>query len=623
MLMEWLSSQPFTDDLSSSLASVGARKRRFTRGHSDKSLKKPLQYSPWNGAFTFWYKKHLITFRSMQREDPFLSSKEDMSISCIGRSSKILKELLNECREKYLASVKNKTTIFKHDNGSWDKKNAVAIRQSNSVIIDQKEKTALLEDIKGFLESQPWYSAKGIPHRKGYLFYGPPGTGKSSLSMLIAGECDLDIYILKLSRLDDDSLDDLFGALPERCLVLLEDIDAVDATHSRQHRTVTLRQGDTSSFVKENLHGKVSLSALLNTIDGIGSQEGRLLIMTTNHLERLDEALIRPGRVDMKLELGLTTHDINAQLFFNTFERSAPNDKDKAEEDKELKEIAEEFANKVPENEFSPAEIQLFLVANRKSPAMAVHSLQGWIAKVREEKTTSSIPSLGMTTLHHNGFSGKSFGTIDSSAAQRAPALTNNTADNGAIAQDLLSQDVATTDVIFASQSGIFPYNSTAAQRAPALSNYTADGAMAYDAVGRYRHDWVAAPSPSESGGSGRVQNVALNEAHSSPATPQDCVQARETTNTVAVLETSKTVEKSHCCSCQVIEDIRGICMRERIPSVQLRIQCKKFEPSSLTICRLRRACCSPTSLISRHVEVSLLFKTIRQTNFLTCCSSS
>lgn len=513
--MAWISSQPFADDLSSSLASVGARKRRFARGHSDKSLKKPLQYSPWNETFSFWYKKRLITFRSMQREDPFNSSKEDISISCIGRSSKILKDLLNECREKYLASVKNKTTIFKHCNGGWDKKNAVAIRQSNSVVIDQKEKTELLEDIKDFLESQPWYSGKGKPHRRGYLFYGPPGTGKSSLSLLIAGECDLDIYILKLSRLDDDLLDELFSALPDRCLVLLEDIDAVDAAHSR---LVTPRQDHTSSSVKEG-HGKVSLSALLNAIDGIGSQEGRLLIMTTNHVDCLDEALIRAGRVDVKLELGLTTHDINAQLFFNTFESGAPNDEDKAEKDKRLKKMAEEFAKKVPDREFSPAEIQLFLLANRKSPHLAVQNVQDWMATVREEKIR------------------------------------------------------------------------------------------------------LTKPAPRQESFSDTVHNALLNEPHSSHATPQDSAQAREGTDTVAALEASSMAEKSHCCSCQVIEDIRNVCMREREPSVQSRVRSERSKQLLLTIFRLRRACCSTTSLTSRPIGALIAIEVIRRTEFLVCCS--
>jgi chaperone BCS1 len=90
--------------------------------------------------------------------------------------------------------------------------------------------------------------------------------------------------------MNDDSLDELFTTLPARCVILLEDIDSVNATHSRRRGAVT-----TGSSAKEKSEGKVSLSALLNTIGGVDSQEGRLLIMSTNHVERLDAALIRPG----------------------------------------------------------------------------------------------------------------------------------------------------------------------------------------------------------------------------------------------------------------------------------------------------------------------------------------
>jgi chaperone BCS1 len=148
------------------------------------------------------------------------------------------------------------------------------------------------------------------------------------LSLSIARECDLDIYILNLSSVDEDSLRNLCTELPACCVILLEDIDAVNATHSRQHGTETPGQDDTTSSAKEKPEGKVSLSALLNAIDGVGSQQGRLLIMTTNHVERLDAALIRPGRVDMKLELGLTTHDINAQLFFTIFRSNVSDEKE-------------------------------------------------------------------------------------------------------------------------------------------------------------------------------------------------------------------------------------------------------------------------------------------------------
>ena len=89
----------------------------------------------------------------------------------------------------------------------------------------------------------------------------------------------------------------------------------VDATQSRQHGMVKTGQDETGSSTMGKSQGRVSLSALLNVLDGVGSQEGRVLIMTTNHAERLDAALIRPGRVDMKLELGYANQDINARLF--------------------------------------------------------------------------------------------------------------------------------------------------------------------------------------------------------------------------------------------------------------------------------------------------------------------
>jgi mitochondrial chaperone BCS1 len=123
--------------------------------------------------------------------------------------------------------------------------------------------------------------------------YGPPGTGKSSLSLSIAGDCDLDIYIISVTGLDDNSLRELFAELPARCVVLLEDIDAATATHSRQRDATPTK--DNGKFGNEKSGEELSISALLNAIDGVGSQEGRLLIMTINYLEHLDAALIRPG----------------------------------------------------------------------------------------------------------------------------------------------------------------------------------------------------------------------------------------------------------------------------------------------------------------------------------------
>jgi chaperone BCS1 len=314
---------------------------------------------------------------------------EEISVSCIGRSPGVLREFFSECRAEYLNLLKNKTSVFEHRDGDWKKTRAIDIRPLDTVILDEKKKTALLEDIKAFLDPQTraWYSRRGIPYRKGYLLYGPPGTGKSSLSLSIAGACDLDIYILNISSVDDSSLGELFTELPTHCVILLEDIDAVDTTQSRQRGTVKTGQDETSSSTKGKSQGRVSLSALLNVLDGVGSQEGRVLIMTTNHAERLDAALIRPGRVDMKLELGYTNQDINARLFCALFMRddTLPDGSRRGDEDT-LRKLMTEFANKMPEQEFSPAEIQSFLLEYTRSPHMAVENVQEWVVRTREGK---------------------------------------------------------------------------------------------------------------------------------------------------------------------------------------------------------------------------------------------
>jgi chaperone BCS1 len=141
----------------------------------------------------------------------------------------------------------------------------------------------------------------------------------------------------------------------------------------------------------------VSLSSLLNVLDGVGSQEGRVLIMSTNHVERLDDALIRPGRVDMTLELGLTNRDINTRIFRAIFMRDNTSpDRKPIEDEAMLAKLAGEFA-KVPEQEFSQADIQLFLLKYRESPHMAVEHVEEWVMKTREGKRQIKRADSGMS----------------------------------------------------------------------------------------------------------------------------------------------------------------------------------------------------------------------------------
>jgi chaperone BCS1 len=160
-------------------------------------------------------------------------------------------------------------------------------------VLDEGVKECIVDDLKAFLETRTWYLDRGIPYRRGYLLYGPPGTGKSSFIQALAGELDFNIAILNVNErgLTDDRLNHLLTNIPQRTIVLLEDADAAFTNR---------RQADGDGYSGPT----VTFSGLLNALDGVGSAEGRIIFLTTNHVERLDEALIRPGRVDMPVKFG-------------------------------------------------------------------------------------------------------------------------------------------------------------------------------------------------------------------------------------------------------------------------------------------------------------------------------
>jgi chaperone BCS1 len=159
-------------------------------------------------------------------------------------------------------------------------------------------------DVKDFLSRQQWYVDRGIPYRRGYLLFGPPGSGKSSFIQALAGELDFGVAMINLSEMGmtDDKLAYLLTKLPKRSLLLLEDADAA---------FVNRRQRDTDGYSGAN----VTFSGLLNALDGVAAGEERIAFLTTNHIERLDPALIRPGRVDMMLKIGEATPFQAAQMW--------------------------------------------------------------------------------------------------------------------------------------------------------------------------------------------------------------------------------------------------------------------------------------------------------------------
>ena len=380
MVLAWISSHDLHKRARSTIALVDQKPRYIC---DTLESKKPLKFAPWNGSFRFFWKNNLIFCKTQQRNEGF-QKEQEIILSCFSRSPRSLHEFLLECRNRYLDEVQNKTTIYQHRGDYWSKIMTKKTRPLSTVILNEKVKQPLLDDIREFLDpkTRRWFTNHGIPYRRGYLFYGPPGTGKSSFSESIAGEFGLDIYIIRIPAMNDEILDALFASLPPRCFVLLEDIDAVGTT-----RSIDFAGLDNKSTTS----GKtVSLSGLLNTLDGVASQEGRIVIMTTNHVEKLDEALIRPSRIDKQVNFRAADTGMVIELFTFVFKNEALNE---PKSNQAVSQLAKEFADHLGGLELSPAQIVAYLFQYRHSPVAAIQHCAAWVMAHQTEGIGCPAPT--------------------------------------------------------------------------------------------------------------------------------------------------------------------------------------------------------------------------------------
>lgn len=158
----------------------------------------------------------------------------------------------------------------------------------------------------------------GIPYRRGYLLHGPPGGGKTSFIQALAGELDYNLCILNLSErgLTDDRLHLVLSIIPARCILVLEDIDSAfsgrNPSAEKGYRYIVFA-------LIMRYQSSITLSGFLNALDGVVASEDRIIFMTTNHPEKLDPALIRPGRVDVKEYFGLATPYQTKEMFLRFY----------------------------------------------------------------------------------------------------------------------------------------------------------------------------------------------------------------------------------------------------------------------------------------------------------------
>ncbi|CAN1313357.1 AAA-ATPase At3g50940 [Linum perenne] len=183
-----------------------------------------------------------------------------------------------------------------YDSGPWSYINLDHPSTFETLAMDPTVKKEIIDDLDRFVRRREFYRRVGKPWKRGYLLYGPPGTGKSSLVAAVANYLKFDVYDLELGSVGSNGeLRRLLTGTANRSIVVIEDIDcSVDLQDRGDHDCLQL-----------------TLSGLLNFIDGLWSSCGdeRIIIFTTNHKEKLDPALLRPGRMDMHIHMSYCNPD--------------------------------------------------------------------------------------------------------------------------------------------------------------------------------------------------------------------------------------------------------------------------------------------------------------------------
>lgn len=218
----------------------------------------------------------------------------------VQEKKKIIFNFMEEARKFYDKKLDNEILCKVLKNGNWTTLSRLPKRELNTIYLDREKKDNIFNDLKHFFEREELYSKFGIPYKRNYLLEGVPGTGKSSLIFALASYFNMNIHIIHLGpKVDDCVFMSAINALPNNTILLLEDIDAL---------FVDRKANDVNKSM-------VSFSGILNVLDGVGRKNKLITFMTSNYKNRLDKALIRPGRIDYIMNFDFSSQEQIKQMF--------------------------------------------------------------------------------------------------------------------------------------------------------------------------------------------------------------------------------------------------------------------------------------------------------------------
>ena len=250
-----------------------------------------------------------------------------------------LKQLIKKSEEDRWKLIDGSKTIELTSNRD-DILRTMKKRSMETVFIDEKLKKDIMDTLDAFVCNREWYDDNFIPYHYGILLHGPAGTGKSTLIRAIITE-----YYKKYSKqgysiespnylsspsdllhLDESG----YGGDWAPRIIIIEDIDATVLKKRIPENDEEKSPEDTPNGQYGNrprlYYESISLSEVLNKMDGVANVENVIYIFTTNHIEQLDPALTRPGRIDKIVEIKMPRREDYDAFMFYHFHKHIPED---------------------------------------------------------------------------------------------------------------------------------------------------------------------------------------------------------------------------------------------------------------------------------------------------------
>ncbi|KAK5580125.1 hypothetical protein RB653_000138 [Dictyostelium firmibasis] len=424
--LEWLSSKQDSTIVGTRGVSVMTRYQNVESDDGQMDIKLLPTGTQW-----LWYNGYLISIvRITATKRSFDGIKDDsLDVTVYGGNKKVISSMLETAVEYSVTLNKDKTKIYSLDQSAtfWECIACQNKRLVDSVFLDENVSEKVVNDLSNFIHGKKWYTDTGVPYRRGYLLYGPPGSGKTSFILSMAGNFGKSISIMNMSKgIHDGNIHSIIQKCNKDTILVLEDIDAV--------------------FVKrKNNSGNdvLTFSALLNAIDGLASSDGRILMMTTNHLDRLSPALIRPGRIDLKVKFDYASHH-QIELMFKRFF------------DQNYHHLIDSIVSKLDGHLISTAQLQGWFIIHRDSPLNLLPTCQDFIDQCTSETKSNDLITKDMIDENNNDDIG-SDDTDDDKAVNdnyyEGNEKLNRKNSNNSKSKKIQKDDIKTSSILLSSLS--------------------------------------------------------------------------------------------------------------------------------------------------------------------------